>query len=50
MEEDKKGELLDLYGGVGMFGICCSDLFNNVLIVESFEQSIESAKRNIVEN
>lgn len=39
--------LLDLYGGVGIFGITNSDLFNHVSIVESFKLSIDLAKKNI---
>jgi len=39
--------LLDLYGGVGSFGIICSDLFRGITIVENFKGSIDSAKRNI---
>jgi len=39
--------LLDLYGGVGTFGIINSDLFESVNIVESFGQAIECAKMNI---
>jgi len=39
--------LLDLYGGVGTFGIINSDLFKTVQTVESFEGCIEAAKANI---
>ena len=39
--------LLDLYGGVGTFGIINSDLFDKVSVVESFGQAIECAKKNI---
>lgn len=42
--------LLDLYGGVGSFGICLADLFKSVTIVESFAPSIEMAKKNIADN
>lgn len=45
-----KAHLLDLYGGVGTFGILNSDLFKNVTIVESYEPSILAAKRNIQAN
>jgi tRNA (uracil-5-)-methyltransferase len=39
--------LLDLYGGVGTFGIINADLFREVTVVESFPQAIECAERNI---
>jgi len=39
--------LLDLYGGVGTFGIINSDLFKTVKTVESFEGCVEAAKANI---
>jgi len=42
--------LVDLYGGVGTFGIINSGLFREVTIVESFPQSIESARANIAAN
>jgi 23S rRNA (uracil1939-C5)-methyltransferase len=43
----KEAHLLDLYGGVGTFGIVNSDLFKTVTTVESFKGSIDAAKRNI---
>jgi 23S rRNA (uracil-5-)-methyltransferase RumA len=43
----KDANLLDLYGGVGTFGIINSDKFKEVTIVENFEQSIISANDNI---
>jgi 23S rRNA (uracil-5-)-methyltransferase RumA len=46
----QKQGLLDLYGGVGSFGIVCSDLFYSTTIVESVSQCIEAAKKNIKEN
>ena len=42
--------LLDLYAGVGTFGINNSDLFKQVTIVESFQKCIDSAKFNISNN
>lgn len=45
-----KAQLLDLYGGVGLFGISCADLFSKVAVVESFPAGIEAAKKNIVKN
>lgn len=48
--ETKEKNLLDLYGGVGTFGLCLTELFKKVVIIESVEGSIVSAKKNISEN
>jgi 23S rRNA (uracil1939-C5)-methyltransferase len=48
--ETKNSCLLDLYGGVGTFGIINSGLFKEVKTVESFKLSTDSAKRNAEEN
>ncbi len=45
-----KATLLDLYGGVGTFGIINSLLFSSVFIVEAYSQSILFAKKNIEVN
>ena len=42
--------LVDLYGGVGTFGIINNKLFKSTTIVEDFEGSIQIAKRNIAKN
>jgi tRNA/tmRNA/rRNA uracil-C5-methylase (TrmA/RlmC/RlmD family) len=42
--------LLDLYGGVGTFGINLADLFSKTIILESVGPSIECAKLNIEKN
>ena len=42
--------MLDLYAGVGAFGIINASLFKNVFIVESAKKSIECAEINIKEN
>ncbi|MBI4918990.1 class I SAM-dependent RNA methyltransferase [archaeon] len=42
--------LLDLYGGVGTFGIINASLFKTAVIVENSEQSISCAKLNIEKN
>lgn len=42
--------LLDLYGGVGAFGIVNADLFHKVTSVESFEGCTISARDNITRN
>ena len=39
--------LLDLYGGVGAFGVINADLFHKVISVESFEGCITAAEANI---
>jgi len=46
----KNAYLLDLYAGVGTFGINNADLFKEVSIVESFAPCIETAKVNLQEN
>lgn len=48
--DTKNAALLDLYGGVGTFGIINSSLFKQVFIVESFKGSIDSANNNILTN
>lgn len=45
-----KGMLLDLYGGVGTFGIMNAASFKKVLIVESVKESIEYTTKNIDKN
>ena len=42
--------LIDLYGGVGCFGIINHSLFHDVVIVESVTPAISCAQRNIAEN
>lgn len=42
-----KGTLLDLYGGVGTFGIINAKLFDKTHILEVDQGSIEAAKENI---
>ncbi len=42
--------LLDLYSGVGTFGIINSAPFKRVVMVESVKQCIEAANKNIEEN
>lgn len=48
--DTKDACLLDLYGGVGTFGIINSELFKEVIIVESDKNCIESAEMNIKNN
>ncbi|MFH0837671.1 MAG: hypothetical protein V1880_00175 [Patescibacteria group bacterium] len=42
-----EAHLLDLYGGVGAFGIVNADLFKGVTTIESFEGCTLAAKENI---
>lgn len=46
----ENAQLIDLYGGVGAFGIINASNFKKTRIVESFPQSIEAAKENIILN
>lgn len=48
--ELKNKYLLDLYGGVGTFGIINSHLFKRTTIVEKEENTIKVAKQNIEHN
>src|SRR3989338_4403506 len=43
----KESVLLDLYGGVGLFGFSLSSHFSAALVVESAPDSFEAAKKNI---
>jgi len=49
-EKGEYAELLDLYGGVGTFGIVNADLFHKVTSIEDFEACIVAAKANIERN
>ncbi len=46
----KDAALIDLYGGVGSFGIVNSELFNMTYIIESFELAQRFAEKNIEYN
>lgn len=48
--DTKEAHLLDLYGGVGAFGIVNADLFQDVTSIESFEGCTVAAKENIALN
>lgn len=48
--DTKNLHLLDLYGGVGTFGIINSELFKKTTVIESFPPSIEYAVKNIESN
>ena len=45
-----QAHLLDLYAGVGTFGITNANLFKSVTMVESFEESTKATQKNIVTN
>jgi tRNA/tmRNA/rRNA uracil-C5-methylase (TrmA/RlmC/RlmD family) len=45
-----QAHLLDLYGGIGVFGIINAGLFSSVAIIENSAQSIKAANINIKEN
>lgn len=45
-----KSLLVDLYGGVGTFGIINSSMFSEVLTIESYKKSTEKADMNIKSN
>ncbi len=45
-----KAHLLDLYAGVGTFGIINAGLFRSVTMIESFQGCVDAAKQNIAEN
>src|SRR3989338_361408 len=48
--QGKGYHLVDLYGGVGTFGIYNSDLFEKVTVIESVKESIDAAEKNIKAN
>lgn len=48
--ETKNSALLDLYAGVGTFGIINSYFFKNVIIAENDKNCIEAANKNIILN
>ncbi|MEM4259958.1 MAG: 23S rRNA (uracil(1939)-C(5))-methyltransferase RlmD [Candidatus Woesearchaeota archaeon] len=49
-EDTLKSSLLDLYGGVGTFGIINAGLFKSVIIVENDKNCIDSVEENIKNN
>jgi 23S rRNA (uracil-5-)-methyltransferase RumA len=46
----EKAHLLDLYGGVGTFGIINAGLFRHITTVESYEQAVKACLTNIEGN
>ncbi|MBS3128398.1 23S rRNA (uracil(1939)-C(5))-methyltransferase RlmD [Candidatus Woesearchaeota archaeon] len=45
-----EAKLIDLYGGVGCFGMMNADLFKEVIIIENNKESIKAAVKNKEEN
>ena len=45
--KSKNRDMLDLYGGIGVFGLSACEFFKKVTIVESFALSIKCANENI---
>ena len=43
---DKKGNILDLYGGAGTIGICLNNKANKITLVEENSESVYFAKEN----
>ena len=48
--DTENSTLLDLYGGVGAFGIINSSLFKEVVILENYEPAVRCAEDNIAAN
>ena len=46
IEDDKKGNLVDLYCGTGTIGIYLSKYFNSIIGIELNKQAVEDAKEN----
>jgi len=44
--DTKDAQLIDLYGGVGTFGISNADLFKKITVVENSRESVACAKMN----
>ncbi|MFB6245976.1 MAG: class I SAM-dependent RNA methyltransferase [Candidatus Pacearchaeota archaeon] len=49
-EKHKNKLLLDIYGGVGVFGITCSEYFDKVVLNEVDKDSVELAEKNAEKN
>lgn len=48
--DTKDATLLDMYGGVGCFGLVNADLFKSVTTIESVKECIDAAQKNIAAN
>ncbi|KAK6495475.1 tRNA(m5U54)methyltransferase [Arthrobotrys musiformis] len=49
-QDDSESYLIDAYCGSGLFSICCGHGFKGILGVDISSQSIESARKNAIEN
>ena len=48
--DTKNAHLLDMYSGVGTFGIINAELFKDVVMIENYAPSIDAANKNIEKN
>lgn len=48
--ETKEAHLIDLFAGVGTFGIINADLFKEVTIIENYQPALKAAEMNISQN
>ncbi|MSR85846.1 23S rRNA (uracil(1939)-C(5))-methyltransferase RlmD [Candidatus Woesearchaeota archaeon] len=48
--DTKNTTLLDLYGGVGTFGITSAERFKEIIVIESVKEAMEQAKKNAEQN
>jgi len=48
--DTSNAHLLDMYSGVGTFGIINAELFKDVIMIENYAPSIEAANKNIEKN
>ncbi|KAF3164816.1 tRNA(m5U54)methyltransferase [Orbilia oligospora] len=49
-QDHSESYLIDAYCGSGLFSICCGHGFNGIIGVDISSQSIESARKNAIEN
>jgi tRNA/tmRNA/rRNA uracil-C5-methylase (TrmA/RlmC/RlmD family) len=47
---DKRGVFFDLYGGVGLFGVCLGDLVDKVVLIEENQVAMSIARHNAIYN
>jgi tRNA/tmRNA/rRNA uracil-C5-methylase (TrmA/RlmC/RlmD family) len=44
---DAQAVFYDLYGGVGLFGVCVCDLVGKVVLIEEVQSSLKLARHNV---
>lgn len=49
-QDTKSSSLVDLYGGVGTFGVAIAPLFSNTILIESAKAGTDCAEQNIKSN